>query len=227
VVLILAWAFQITSHGIVLDEGDAGDRESGTERHLDTAVNLLLLLSAVALSVLLLVQFLGSPDPSSAADAAPARRPEGVVIASLTLTPTTDVPGNRALAAGVVGELSHRLITLDGIELLATELAVDPADARPHLSLTGTVLLESDSAYVLAQLIDVDSGRYLDSVKLTLPVDSLHRAESQAAEGIVTALRGALLPGSPAAASGMTPRPAAGVARARHDRPASIDSPQR
>ena len=63
-VLLLAWTFQVTPDGIIVDRSDSSS-VSEPGRQLDMIVNVLLLLSAVALAGLLVLQFF-STRPGSA-----------------------------------------------------------------------------------------------------------------------------------------------------------------
>jgi hypothetical protein len=83
VVLLLAWIFQITPNGLELDLGPERT-EGATDRYLEPAVSVLLLMMSFALTLLLTIQFLGSPTQQAAAAT------EQSVASSLTHTGAAD-----------------------------------------------------------------------------------------------------------------------------------------
>lgn len=196
VVLILAWAFQITPEGIVLDSG--GIDQPDNDRRLDTAVNVVLLLSSGVLSILLILQFVIADGPGKFGSTT-----EGsgtvFVVSSLTFNPAVNEPENQVLAEQVREELRHRLIQLEGIELLPESASVDPKDERQRLSLSGSLLLDGDSAHVLAHLINLSTGRYLMSVSFEVKVESVLAAELATAQRIMHELEGRLALQAPVA----------------------------
>lgn len=198
VVLILAWAFQITSEGIVLDSG--GMDESAGDRQLDTAVNVALLLLSAVLSILLMLQFVISDGPGKFGFMTQGSDTV-FVVSSLNFKPAVNEPENQVLAEQVREELRHRLIQLEGIELLPESASVDPADQRQRLSLSGSLLLHGDSAHVLAHLINLSTGRYLMSVSFEVKVESVLAAELAAAQRIMHELEGRLALQAPVAAA--------------------------
>lgn len=190
VVVILAWAFQVTPEGIVLDEGS--ELETQTDRRLDTLVSLSLLISSVVLSVLLLLQFLADERAPLLTIAAP-EEPRGMLISSLSFESATPERASETIAMGIHRELRHRLINLEGIDVLPEASNLDPADDRRRLSLTGSLLVDGSIGHVLAHVIDLSAGRYLMSTTFDLKVNSALTAEIAAAERIVGEVRRKLL----------------------------------
>jgi hypothetical protein len=89
------------------------------------------------------------------------------------------------MALRIREELRHRLINLEGIDVLPEAAALAPGDDRRRLSLSGSLLLEGDTGHVLAHLIDLSAGRYLMSITFNVDVDSPLAAETATAERIV------------------------------------------
>jgi TolB-like protein len=202
VVLILAWAFQVTPQGIVLDEGE--NPESPTYWKLDAFANLALLVTSIALSILLLLQFFAGnhvPLVSFLPDA----DTKAIVVRNLSFESATRAPANESIALRIREELRHRLINLDGIDMLPEESELDPDDDRRRLALAGSLLLDGSKAHVLAHLIDLSAGRYLMSTTFDLDVESALAAETTAAEKIVGEVANALQADQIAQAPSETP----------------------
>ncbi len=188
VVLILAWAFQVTADGIVLD--DEAPAETRTDQQLGTVVNLLLLLSSIVLSALLILQFLAD-DGTEQRIAADAERSSRVLVSNLSFQSTSEDAA--ALADGLRNELRHRLINLEGIDLQPESAPVDPEDERQRLALSGSLRLDGERAHILAHLIDLSEGRYLLSISFDLEVESIIAVEAAAADRIVSELASQLI----------------------------------
>ena len=193
VVLVVAWVFQVTPQGIVIDNEEA--TEGGTERRLDTLVNLLLLLSSIVLSFLLLLQFTAEqPNRLTGGPAAEAAR--DIVISELSFASTTDEAA--VLAKGIHQELRHLLINLEGVEVLPRSLTPDPGDPRRRLALSGSLLQDGSTVHVLAHVIDLSAGRYLTSITFDLQLTSVLALELEVAERIVAEVNQFLQPMKPA-----------------------------
>ena len=182
VVLILAWAFQVTPQGIILDDGT--EPETKIDGKLDATVNLLLLVSSIALSILLLLQFFAE-ERAPLLTLATAEHSTGMVVSNLSFESATDESANRTMALGIHEELRHRLVNLTGIDVLPDVSKLDPDDHRRRLSLAGSLLLEGGTGHVLAHLIDLSAGRYLMSITFNVDVETTLAAETTAAERIV------------------------------------------
>jgi TolB-like protein len=192
VVLIIAWVFQVTPEGIVIDSEEK--TEANTDRHLDTLVNLLLLLSSIVLSFLLLLQF--ATDQRSLLPELTAQEvPHSIVLSELSIEPASD--DAVMLAQGIQKELRHLLINVDGIEVLPAASQIDPEDNRRRLALSGTLLLDGSTAHLLAHVIDLSAGRYLTSITFNLEIDSVLKTEITAAERIIEEVSEVLLPPNP------------------------------
>jgi len=182
VVLILSWAFQVTPSGIVLDA------ESGSaaqvDRQIDTVVNVLLLVLSIVLSVLLLLQFF-TTERISLLTLAEAEEPPAVVVSSLSFESATHETTSRTVATGIREELRHRLINLKGIEVAPEAMQQQFAEGYRRVALSGSLLLEGDTAHVLANLIDLSASRYLTSIAFNLQASSTLDLESAAAERII------------------------------------------
>ena len=187
-VLILSWVFQITPEGIVLDY--ASD-EVKVDRQLDISVNVLLLFSSVVLSILLLLQF-DLDDKVMRSEAAGGN--PSYVVSSLSFTAAGDQPANRVLASKVEEEIRHRLILLDGVEILPEVSSLDLGDDRQHLALSGSLLLDGSTVRVLVHLIDLSAARYLKFVTFNVEVDSMPFAEIVTAQRVVDELQNVLAP---------------------------------
>ncbi len=180
VVLLMAWVFQVTPEGIVVDSDDK--TSAGTERRLDTLVNLLLLLSSIVLSCLLLLQF--STDQQTVLASITAREmPPRVVVSELSFQSTTADAAE--LAQAIHNELQHLLINLDGIEVLPHTEQIATKEFTRRLALSGSLLLADGTAHVLAHVIDLSAGRYLTSIAFNIQVDNVLALEITAAERIV------------------------------------------
>lgn len=181
VVLILAWAFQVTPEGIVLDGQSQG--ETRTDGRLDAIVNLLLLFLAIVLSVMLLVHFFTDDEwPFSAESATGAPT---VVISDLSFESAIKEEVSQAIAFGIYGEIKHRLINLEGVEVLSDSASVvSPIEGR-RVALSGSLFLEGKTAHVLVNMVDLSVGRYLMSITFDFQVASTLAAEAMAADMIV------------------------------------------
>lgn len=191
VVLIIAWAFQITPEGIVLESQDSQE-DPAADRQLDMIVNLLLLLSSVALSILLVLQFFSDGKPLSAAKATSDGK---IVVSSLTFDAASGEESNALLASGVLEELRHRLILLEGVEVIPDNSAWEPIHGHQLIALSGSVLLDDETAHVLAHLIDLTLGQYLTSVSFNVKYESLLAAETTTADRIMSEFENSLLTG--------------------------------
>jgi len=198
VMLILAWVFQVTPAGIVVDQ--AHKDESTTEHQLDTAINCLLLLCSVILSVLLLLQF-ATDGRGSLIALQPESPPTGYVLTRLNIAPASADEQSRTFAAGVQEELRYELITLGDIDVLPDSTQQAPDDGRKRLALTGSLMVEGSTAHVLANLIDLSAGRYVMSVAFNLAVNSTLELRSAAAERIAREIHSELAPGDGVLAS--------------------------
>lgn len=189
-VLILAWVFQITPEGIVLDS--ASD-EAKVDRQLDLSVNVLLLLSSVVLSILLLLQFDFDHQVGTAETGAKGGN-QSYVVSSISFTAASDQPDSVALASRVEEELRQRLVLLEDIEILMEFSSLDDSDDRQRLALSGSILLDGDTVRALVHLIDLSAARYLTSMTFNVEVDSMLVAEIVTAQRIVDELRNTLMP---------------------------------
>jgi adenylate cyclase len=198
VMLILAWVFQVTPAGIVVDQ--AHKDESTTEHQLDTAINCLLLLCSVILSVLLLLQF-ATDGRGSLIELPAENQPTGYVLTQLNIAAASADERSRTFAAGVQEELRYELINLGDVDVLPDSAQLAPDDGRRRLALTGSLMVEGSTAHVLANLIDLSAGRYVMSVAFNLAVDSTLELRSAAAGRIVRAIQTGLVPGDGVLAS--------------------------
>ncbi len=197
VMLILAWVFQVTPAGIVVDQ--TRKDEAATENQLDTAINCLLLLCSLVLSVLLLLQF--TTDARGSLLALPVdAESKAYVLTRLDIAPASSDERNRTLADGLQEELLHQLIVLGDIDVVP-ETAQLASDDRRRLALSGSLMLDGSTAHVLANLIDLSAGRYLMSVSFNMAADSPLDLRSAAAERIIREMRSELVPGDDALAS--------------------------
>lgn len=210
VVLIFAWAFELTPDGVKREEDVDRSQSitSTTRRKLDFAIIGIL---AVAVVLLVMDRFTGAdregpgsePGAGSAAlapDSGPISDPAEKSVAVIPFVNMSDDAGNEYFSDGISEELLNALVRIEGLRVpsrtssftfkgsnkkiadIAKELNVD------HV-LEGSVRKAGDRIRVTAQLIDVNTDTHLWSETYTREVDDIFALQDEIAQAIVSALR--------------------------------------
>lgn len=210
VVLIFAWAFELTPDGVKREEDVDRSQSitSTTGRKLDFTIIGIL---AVAVVLLVMDRFTGAdregpgsePGAGSAAlapDSGPISDPAEKSVAVIPFVNMSDDAGNEYFSDGISEELLNALVRIEGLRVpsrtssftfkgsnkkiadIAKELNVD------HV-LEGSVRKAGDRIRVTAQLIDVNTDTHLWSETYTREVDDIFALQDEIAQAIVSALR--------------------------------------
>jgi len=171
IVMVLAWAYEITPAGVVLDAGPAG---AGVRRHLPRARQSIapVIVTGVALMALVtgFAWWRSIDVPIDAtATTEPPLEPGVRSIAVLPLVDMSPAGGNTYLGDGLSEELSTKLAQVPGLRVAARTSAFEfkgrNLDVRKigqslgvrHV-LEGSVRRDGDSVRVTVQLIDTVTG---------------------------------------------------------------------
>ncbi|MGL6222494.1 MAG: tetratricopeptide repeat protein [Steroidobacteraceae bacterium] len=171
IVMVLAWAYEITPAGVVLDAGPAG---AGVRRHLPRARQSIAPVIVTGVALMALVtgfawwRTLDVPVDSTAT-AAPPLEPGVRSIAVLPLVDMSAAGGNTYLGDGLSEELATKLAQVPGLRVAARTSAFEfkgrNLDVRKigqslgvrHV-LEGSVRRTGDNVRVTVQLIDTVTG---------------------------------------------------------------------
>jgi TolB-like protein/tetratricopeptide (TPR) repeat protein len=174
IVVVLAWTYEITPQGVVVDPGPPG---SGTRPRLPRA--RLSIAPFIVAGVALMAAVTGlawwrsiEAPPDAAAAVAPALEPGARSIAVLPLVDMSAAGGNAYLGDGLSEELSTRLAQIPGLRVAARTSAFEfrgrNLDVRKigqslgvrHV-LEGSVRRDGDNVRVTVQLIDTRTGYHV------------------------------------------------------------------
>ncbi len=171
IVMVLAWAYEITPAGVVLDAGPAG---AGVRRHLPRARQSIAPVIVTGVALMALVtgfawwRTLDVPVDATATTAPPLE-PGARSIAVLPLVDMSPAGGNTYLGDGLSEELSTKLAQVPGLRVAARTSAFEfkgrNLDVRKigqslgvrHV-LEGSVRRNGDNVRVTVQLIDTVTG---------------------------------------------------------------------
>jgi len=212
VVLIFAWAFELTPEGIKREKDVDRNRSitAATGRRLDRTIIGIL---AVAVVLLVLDRYTGPERPSREVDSGQAASATGNVaanptesadedtsVAVLPFVNMSDDAENEYFSDGISEELLNVLVRVEGLRVpsrtssftfkgsnkkiaeIGRELNVD------HV-LEGSVRKAGDRIRVTAQLIDVRTDTHLWSETYTRQVDDIFAVQDEIAQAIVGALK--------------------------------------
>lgn len=203
--VILAWAFDLTPKGLVLDTADATVRE-GSEVYkagLDARRYLLITVLILAVGVGLWL-FLPQPD-THWSDTAPVASS----IAVLPFLDMSEAKDNEFFSDGLTEALLHDLANIPDLKVAArtssfafknqdTDIREIGKTLDVATVLEGSVRKSGDDLKITAQLINVDDGYHLWSETYDARMDDIFAIQEQISEAIATALKIQLLPDSPA-----------------------------
>jgi TolB-like protein len=207
VALILAWAFELTPHGIRRTEpADSPDvRMPEHENRVGHSLNVIVIaVLAVAVAFLLWRQFAGRAAPGESRPAAAAAAP-GKSIAVLPFESLSEDKANAYFAAGMQDEILTRLAGIRDLKVISRTSTAQYASHPPDLKtvgaqlgvaavLEGTVQKAGDAVHINLQLIDTASDGHLWAQVYDRDLKDIFAVERDVAENVADALKARLLP---------------------------------
>ena len=193
-VIFLAWTFQITPHGIVVDDGPDEAVETAPKRVADMAINVALLFLGLALATFLVAEFAFAESHDSfatfAEETAITERHE--LTTAVTFS-TASEDGSSALVNGVEAQVRHQLIQIANVTVI-TDLAPETNNAHSSHSsrvflLSGTLYVGDEQIHVLVQLLDVGTNEYRGTWEFDVESEPLLKAQREIAERIGSEFR--------------------------------------
>jgi TolB-like protein/Flp pilus assembly protein TadD/DNA-binding winged helix-turn-helix (wHTH) protein len=217
IVVVLAWSYEITPGGIVLDEGDhPGVKLPRARRAIApvtvAGVSLMAAVTGVA-------WWRSIEAPGTQAEVPP--EPGQASIAVLPLVDMSPAGGNEYLGDGLSEELSARLAQIPGLRVAARTSAFEfkgrSLDVRRigqalgvHPVLEGSVRRDRDDLRVTVQLIDAATGYHVWAGSYDRSWSDVIAIQDEIARSVTEALRVVLAPADEATAK----RPAVADVRA-------------
>lgn len=190
IALILAWIFEITPTGLVVDGARAKTGSSGAPAKRELVINCGLLALAALISCQL---FLASSDESLLAfgESSPAGRSGPRTLIVMPFTSAGSTPASNAISIGLADELRHLLRRERGMKVIAWDLPggsdMDPRDHADVL-LQGSLNADYDPVRVTIRLADPRTGYDIWSTVLEEPGTSSASLQKGIARKILAAM---------------------------------------
>jgi TolB-like protein/tetratricopeptide (TPR) repeat protein/DNA-binding winged helix-turn-helix (wHTH) protein len=210
IVIVLAWTYEITPEGVVLDAGAAGP--GGSKRRLPRARQSIgpFVVAGVALMALVtgFAWWRSLDVPAVTVAVAPALEPGVRSIAVLPLVDMSPAGGNSYLGDGLSEEFSTKLAQIQGMRVAARTSAFEfkgrNVDVRKigqslgvrHV-LEGSVRRDGDRVRVTVQLIDTASGYHTWVGNFDRPWRDVLTLQDDIAVSVADALQVVLANGEP------------------------------
>jgi hypothetical protein len=174
VVLLITWIFQVTPRGIVVD-----NRQPPTDQPisgwLETTVSLFLLVISLILATLLTMNFVAERE-------SPKTNENVLIIRDMNFYGVTDEM--KMVAKGLEFEVRHRIVNLEGVDLQLTS-GNSTLSRNPGLAIIASVSKKEGRAYVLVQLVETSTGRYISSVVIDREVPPLEAPQAFLADRVI------------------------------------------
>lgn len=180
IALILAWLFEVTPNGLMLDnQDDSRSAVTGTDMprsRFDQVIDCSLLLVAVVISAELALSSFASN-----LEASPIPTEEFYISA---FSVVSDSNGD-AFSSALQVELQHEMARLPKAKVVAP---TNPSKLTTGSSLTGAVAMDDNAIQVTALVVSNDSGELAWSEVLHFSIKESGGAPRSIAKGIVSAL---------------------------------------
>lgn len=204
VVLILAWLFEYTPKGVVLDR-NAGRRGLAPRRM--RRLDLLTLAAVVVVAALVTYQFLGEPVSTypelradAAADGSELTAPPTNSIAILPFENLSGTPDKAYFSDGLAEDLIHLLAKVRKLRVSprvasyffkGKDADIDTIAQRLQVAtiLTGSVRIDEDTIIVVTQLVDMQTRSQLWTDKIVRPLGDIFALQNEIAQAVVDKLR--------------------------------------
>jgi DNA-binding winged helix-turn-helix (wHTH) protein/TolB-like protein len=166
IAVILAWVFEVTPAGLVLDV-PYSDNRSREYTKRDACWNLVLLAVSLVISCQMLVSGIGGFDVPTDRFQRLAKA-QSIVVAPFRATSVN--LETKAIAFALSEQLRHLLYTELGLEVFAAEALpmLGNAQIRADLLMEGSVETSADVTQVIIHLVDPSDGHYLWSEIITV-----------------------------------------------------------
>lgn len=186
IAIILAWTFEVTPEGLVLDipASNTGYHETNNR---DVRWNVVLLCASGLISMQMLWAGFGAiPFENDRLER--LEHAESIVVIPFRATSVS--LETKAYAFALSEQLRHLLSTDIGMEVIAADALPNRTDIhrRADVILDGSIALTADSAHVMVHLIDPSDGHDLWSEVVQLTETRLGNSQSQLAMQIVEVL---------------------------------------
>ncbi|MCZ6855123.1 MAG: hypothetical protein O7G86_14535 [Gammaproteobacteria bacterium] len=187
-IIFLAWTFQITPRGIVVDEGSGEQVDEAPARIVEMTINAALLLLGLALATLSVAQFAFAENhisPSALTEGSKVATQRQKLVTSVSFHTASDQAISLAFVNGVEAEIRHQLIKMANVTVVAgmRSNTEQPEDATLTL-LSGSLYLDEEQVHVIAQLQDLENNEFLWTMIVDLSGESMLEAEKTIAEHI-------------------------------------------
>jgi len=190
--VVLAWAFDLTSQGVVRDRGSDDVKESNSRR-------LELILGGFLVIAVAWIGFRELNPPASDLDLLPNS------VAVLPFANLSPDPDNAYFALGIHDTILHELSKIADMNVIARASVLRYSDSQIPVAqiaeelnvetiMEGTVQYAEDQVRITAQLIDPETGSHLWSGNYDRDFADIFEIQSEIATRIATALQAELLP---------------------------------
>lgn len=160
IALILAWIFEITPTGLVMDQSRSGSKSRGTSIKRELTINCVLLTLAALISVQLVMA-----SSSNGSNQTPVSKPtEHVHARTVIVMPFVSAgstPASMAIGGGIADELRHLLRREGAMNVVAWDVSgssqMNPKDNAEFL-IQGSINADYDPIRVTVRLVNLGTG---------------------------------------------------------------------